>query len=109
MAKIAFTYHLGQRVNVPGKKLTQGVVATPNTANELLNVNCPDECRNWYFVRWTMGDGRPTYAWFSESDLRDANDGKPHVATYDPTIVIAAGKAAKPVRKAPAKKSKSRK
>lgn len=106
MAKIAFAYHYGDRVNVPGKKLTQGVVATPNTPSELVNAKCPDDCINWYFVRWTMGDGRQTFGWFSESDLRDANEGKAPVATYDPSVVIAAAKAAKPVRKAPTKKKK---
>lgn len=76
MAKKAFAFALGQRVNVPGKKNVQGVVSLPKCVNEFCVPSSFPASATLYpfiFLRWLTEEGEATFAWFAEPDVSTAN------------------------------------
>lgn len=76
MAKRAFAFALGQRVNVPGKKGVQGVVSLPLNPAEIGMADVPErgpiDTGCFFPVAWVDGDGRRGFAWFTQTDLMTA-------------------------------------
>jgi hypothetical protein len=72
MARKAFAFALGQRVNVPGKKGVQGVVSLPRLGIEIVEVPTIEPVTFW-FVRWLAEDGAPLSGWFTEAAMAEAN------------------------------------
>jgi len=78
MAKSAFAFKLGQRVNVPGKKGVQGVVTLPTGAAEFERGRAPLYASHVFFVRWVADDGiNQDHAWFILSEMSVANEPEP--------------------------------
>jgi hypothetical protein len=74
MAKKAFAFALGQRVNVPGKKGVQGVVSLPACINEFEPPkSLPLGPWTFYMLRWLGDDGAPQCGWFPDAHLIEAN------------------------------------
>jgi hypothetical protein len=82
MAKRAFAFALGQRVNVPGKKGVQGVVSLPACINEFETPkSLPLGPWTFYMLRWLGDDGAPQCGWFPDAHLIEAN--APPAATVE--------------------------
>ena len=73
MARKAFAFALGQRVNVPGHPGVQGVIGLPFASAEIdpqaipLNPDVPI-----WFVRWLAVDGKVWCRWCPEPELAAA-------------------------------------
>ena len=94
MAKSAFAFRLGQRVNVPNHNNIQGVIGLPFASSEINPEAIPlkPSIPIW-FVRWLADDGKVFVGWFPEPVLLAAN--APPEPESDPAITTIAFKPAK--------------
>lgn len=77
----AFTFRLGQRINVPGRKGVQGIIGLPTHTGEMhmpiTGVAQAPLAHHAFFVRFLLEDGTPACAWFGDFDLAFANPEAP--------------------------------
>lgn len=82
-----FAFNLGQRVNVPGHKNVQGVIAMPASTTDMmasfdrLRANHTAGAAHIFFVVWTEATGYRRSDWFSVVELSAAQ-----LADVDVTI-----------------------
>ena len=98
MAKKAFAFALGQRVNVPGKRNVQGVVSLPRATQVIEFCNASGN-PDLFFVRWLQDNGLPACGWFGEPGLTATNLPP---AEDVPVFIV------EPVKRKPARRRKSR-
>lgn len=111
MAKVkAFSFRLGERVNVPGKKGIQGIIGLPTHTGEMnlpiSSVAQAPLARHAFLVRYLQEDGSPACEWFGDFDLAFANTALDMPAEAPPEKVARKAATRKPARKSKSKKRK---